>query len=58
MLVTALSPHIGYEKSAKIAKQAHKQKISLKEAAIASGYVSEEDYDKYVNPAIMTNKDR
>lgn len=58
MLVTALSPYIGYENAAKIAKQAHKNKTSLKEAAIASGYINEEDYDKYVNPAAMTNKDR
>ena len=54
MLVTALSPHIGYEKSAAIAKKAHKEGTSLKEAALALGYVTEEEYDRYVRPEAMT----
>lgn len=58
MLVTALSPHIGYEKSAQIAKKAFADNSSLKEAAVALGYVSAEDYDKWVNPREMTNVDR
>ena len=54
MLVTALNTHIGYEKAAKIAKQAHLEGTSLKAAAVASGYVSAEDYDRWVIPAEMT----
>ncbi len=45
MLVTALNPHIGYDKSAQIAKKAHKEGTSLREAAIASGHVSAEEFD-------------
>lgn len=58
MLVTALSPHIGYEKSAQIAKKAFADNSSLKEAAVALGFVTAEDYDKWVNPREMTNVDR
>lgn len=58
MLVTALSPHIGYEKSAQIAKKAFADNSSLKEAAVAFGFVTAEDYDKWVNPREMTNVDR
>lgn len=58
MLVTALSPHIGYEKSAQIAKKAFANNSSLKEAAVALGFVTAEDYDKWVNPREMTNVDR
>jgi len=54
MLVTALNTHIGYEKAAKIAKKAHQEGTSLKAAAVASGYVSPEDYDRWVIPAEMT----
>ena len=54
MLVTALSTHIGYEKSAKIAKQAHVQGTSLKEAAVGLGYVTPEQYDAWVVPVEMT----
>ena len=54
MLVTALNPHIGYEKSAKIAKQAHVQGTSLKEAAVGLGYVTPEQYDAWVVPVEMT----
>ena len=54
MLVTALNTHIGYEKSAKIAKQAHVQGTSLKEAAVGLGYVTPEQYDAWVVPVEMT----
>ena len=53
MLVTALAPHIGYDNAAKIAKKAHKEGKSLKEAAIALNLVSEKDFDKWVNPKKM-----
>lgn len=48
MLVTALTPHIGYDKSAQIAKSAHRNGTTLKEEAVASGYVSAKDFDKWV----------
>ncbi len=53
MLVTALNPYIGYEKAAETAKKAYKEGISLKEACISLGYVSEEEFDAYVNPEKM-----
>lgn len=53
MLVTALNPHIGYDNSAAIAKKAHKEHITLREAAIQLGLVSEEDFDKWVDPKKM-----
>ena len=53
MLVTALAPHIGYDKAAEIAKMAHKKGTSLKEMSVELGYVSEEDYDKLVIPSEM-----
>jgi len=53
MLVTALSPHIGYDKAAEIAKKAHKQGSTLKEAALQLGYVTSEDFDKWVKPEEM-----
>ncbi|TFW09294.1 class II fumarate hydratase [Oxalobacteraceae bacterium OM1] len=53
MLVTALAPHIGYDKSAQIAKRAHKEGTTLKEAALAYGYVSEADFDRWVRPEDM-----
>ena len=53
MLVTALAPAIGYDKAAAIAKAAHKQGLTLREAAIRSGDVSEEDYDRLVRPEDM-----
>ncbi len=55
MLVTALAPAIGYDNAAAIAKDAHKKNISLKEAALASGHVSEKEYDRLVRPKDMTN---
>jgi fumarate hydratase class II len=56
MLVTSLNPHIGYYKAAEIAKKAHKEGTTLKEAAIALGHVSAEDFDKWVDPAKMTSE--
>jgi fumarate hydratase class II len=53
MLVTALNPHIGYEKAAAIAKNAHKKGTTLKEAAIALGYLTAEQFDQWVKPEDM-----
>jgi len=53
MLVTSLNPHIGYENAAKIAKRAHTEGTTLKKAAIDLGLVSEEDFDKWVDPKKM-----
>ncbi|GGH75032.1 fumarate hydratase class II [Pullulanibacillus pueri] len=53
MLVTALNPHIGYEKAALIAKTAHKEGSTLKEAAIKTGILTEEEFDKLVRPEEM-----
>ena len=53
MLVTALNPHIGYDKAAQIAKKAHKENLSLKEAALALGYVTAEQFDQWVVPKSM-----
>jgi fumarate hydratase class II len=55
MLVTALNPHIGYEKSAAIALSAHRQGTSLREAAIASGHVTADQFDAWIKPADMAN---
>jgi fumarate hydratase class II len=54
MLVTALNPHIGYDNAAKIAKRAHKDGSTLREAARALGLVSEADFDRWVRPEAMT----
>jgi fumarate hydratase, class II len=54
MLVTALNPHIGYDKAAAIAKKAHKEGTSLREAAIASGHLTAEQFDQWVRPEKMT----
>ena len=56
MLVTALNPHIGYDNAAKIAKQAHKHGMSLREAALALGLVKAEDFDRFVRPEQMVGK--
>lgn len=56
MLVTALNPHIGYDKAAFIAKKAHKEGSSLREAALASGHVSAEEFDAWVDPARMVGR--
>lgn len=53
MLVTALNPHIGYENAAKIAKHAHQEGLSLKESVLQSGLLTEEEFDKYVDPSQM-----
>jgi fumarate hydratase class II len=54
MLVTALSPHIGYDKAAKIAKTAHHEGSTLREAAVASGFLTPEEFDAWVKPEAMT----
>ncbi len=54
MLVTALAPKIGYDKAAKIAKDAHKNETTLKEEVIKSGILSEKEYDRIMNPMSMT----
>ncbi len=53
MLVTALVPHIGYDRAAAIARQAHQQQISLREAAVAAG-IAADDFDRWVRPEAMT----
>ena len=58
MLVTALAPEIGYDAAAKIAKTAHEADQTLREAAIASGKVGEEEYDRIVRPETMLGPDR
>ncbi len=54
MLVTALNPHIGYERSAEIAKKAHREGTTLREAALALGYVDARQFDEWVRPQDMT----
>lgn len=53
MLVTSLNPLIGYDMASKVAKNAHKKGITLKESAMELKALSEEDFDKYVDPALM-----
>ena len=53
MLVTALNPHIGYDKAAKIAKNAHQKGTTLRESALELGFVSGEDFDRWVRPENM-----
>ncbi|MDG2449414.1 MAG: class II fumarate hydratase, partial [Saprospiraceae bacterium] len=53
MLVTALNNKIGYDKAAEIAKKAYKEDTTLKAAALSLGYVSSEDFDKWVRPENM-----
>jgi len=55
MLVTALAPHIGYDRAAQIAKLAHRDGCTLKQAALALGYVSEADFDRWVRPEAMVS---
>jgi fumarate hydratase class II len=55
MLVTALNPHIGYDNAAKIAKYAHKNNLTLKEAAVQLGILTEEQIDEYIKPEEMTH---
>lgn len=56
MLVTALNPHIGYDKAAQIAKKAHQEGTSLREAALASGHVTAEQFDQWVRPEQMVGR--
>jgi fumarate hydratase class II len=58
MLVTALNPHIGYDKSAAIAKKAHREGTTLKEAALALGYVTAAQFDTWVRPDRMIGSER
>lgn len=58
MTVTALSPHIGYHQAAEIAQAAEKAGLTLKQAAIQSGYVTAADFDRWVDPIKMTNIDQ
>ncbi len=53
MLVTALNPHIGYDKAAKVAQKAYKENITLKEAAVSLGFLTAEKFDALVRPEKM-----
>jgi fumarate hydratase class II len=53
MLVTALNPHIGYDNAAKVAKKAHKENSTLKEAAVSLGLLTPEKFDEIVDPKDM-----
>ena len=53
MLVTALNPHIGYDKAAEISKKAYIEGTTLREAAITSGYITSEQFDAWVDPRNM-----
>jgi fumarate hydratase class II len=53
MLVTALNPHIGYDRAAEIAKKAHREGTSLKSAALSLGYVTEDQFKAWVRPDQM-----
>jgi fumarate hydratase class II len=57
MLVTALNPKIGYYKAAEIANLAHQNKLTLKKAALQTGYLTEEEFDKWVQPKNMIGRD-
>ncbi|MFI5046285.1 MAG: class II fumarate hydratase [Acidimicrobiia bacterium] len=57
MVVTALNPHIGYDKAAESAKHAHKHKTSLKEAVVSLGHLTAEEFDRLVRPEKMTKPD-
>jgi fumarate hydratase class II len=56
MIVTALNPHIGYERAAEIAKKAHKEGTSLRHAALGLGHVTADQYDAWVRPENMTGR--
>ncbi len=58
MLVTALSPLVGYDNAAKIAHRAHEQKISLREAAVGGGFITAEEFDRAVDPKKMVGNPR
>lgn len=53
MLVTCLNPVIGYDMASKVAKNAHKKKMTLKDSAMELKALSEEDFDRYVKPELM-----
>ena len=55
MLVTALNPLIGYDKAAEVAKKAHKEGTTLRESAVALGYLTGEQFDEAVRPESMTH---
>jgi fumarate hydratase, class II len=55
MLVTALNPHVGYDRAAEIAKKAHKESKTLKQAAMELGLLTADQFDQWVRPEIMTN---
>ena len=55
MLVTALNRHIGYDKAAAIAKKAHKEHSTLREAALALGFLTDAQYDEWIVPLDMTH---
>ena len=57
MLITALNPHIGYDNAAKIAKNAHEKNITLKESALEMNALTEEQFDEWVRPELMTGKE-
>jgi fumarate hydratase class II len=58
MLVTALTPHIGYDRAAEIAKQAQRDGSTLKQAALALGYVTEEEFYRWVQPMNMVHSEK
>jgi fumarate hydratase class II len=58
MLATALAPHIGYERAAQIAREAHRGGSTLREAALASGWVSADEFDAWVQPQAMLGAHR
>ena len=53
MLVTALTPHIGYDRAAQLAKKAHAENLTLREAALALGYANSAELDLWLNPQMM-----
>jgi len=57
MLVTALAPHIGYDKAAQVAKKAHAEGATLKQAALALDALTEEQFDEWVRPEAMVGRD-
>ncbi|MBI2455273.1 MAG: class II fumarate hydratase, partial [candidate division NC10 bacterium] len=58
MLVTALAPRLGYDRAAEIAKKAHREGLTLKAAAVALGYLTQEEFDRYVRPERMVSPGR
>jgi fumarate hydratase class II len=54
MLVTALNPLIGYDKAAKVAKKAHKERLTLRESVLALGYLTSDEFDAAIVPEEMT----